>query len=290
MELAGFEETNRMKFTANVGGLGVGGNGSSEELDRSQPLPKRDGANNALVGLMWRQKMPKTQPERSMAEELSKLESMKETGNEPDLDESENDKPSEPDSSDDNDESEEERVKKKKKLKEKTKEPPDPKELLRMSRKAALNPELYADLTMTTVKLNPEMSNYQPWLVSRQEITLSQGWSEHIMDIKAKTWIETPYESAFDVKSLEEVNKIKNEIIFKITTLKEKLDKPDITQSSMSKLGGNVKEKSNANDEDQKTGKPKDGRGSATYTMLSEEEKKIMLLTYRELFIYLFIY
>ena len=109
------EDVNNKIFCPDVGGLGVGGKEGSEELNRYQPLPKRDSAYTAFAGSNWL----KIQQDKSRAKE-TKLDSMEEGINGSKHEEGDDGNPLQPgpDTSDDTDESEEERVKKKHKLKE----------------------------------------------------------------------------------------------------------------------------------------------------------------------------
>ena len=113
------EDVNNKIFSPDVGGLGVGGKEGSEELNRYQPLPKRDNVYTAFAGSNWL-KIQLLQ-DKSRAKE-TKLDSMEEALgiNRSKHEEGDDGNPLQPgpDTSDDTDESEEERVKKKHKLKE----------------------------------------------------------------------------------------------------------------------------------------------------------------------------
>ena len=129
------------------------------------------------------------------AKEEPKLDSMMEGEEETYSDEGDGSGSSESSSSDEQDSSsEEERIKRRKKAK--AKKPPDPKKMLRRNRKSAPDPKVCAALIKTTVRLNAEVTNYRPWLVSLREIAESQGWPEHIMDPSAVTWGESPDETS----------------------------------------------------------------------------------------------
>ena len=189
-------------FTPIVGSIGVKGK-EGPGTNRSIPPPKQNSAYTAPVGSSWRPNRPRTGLDKSR-NKATESDSMEEIEEQSEHEEGDDGDSSDPDSSED--ESEEERVKKKKK-KSKDK-PPDRKEMLRKSRKAAPNPKVCAALIKTMVKLNPEASNYRQWLTSLQEAAVSQGWPEHILNLKAETWCESPYESASDMKSRREAYQV----------------------------------------------------------------------------------